>query len=169
VFKPIYDIAEIGEIELVGDQASITTSLLVCHETSRMLQLVCRLDLSFSSSMDVGYFHEFSFELAMLSLDGSSEDFTTQDRDIVRKYLPQECVKDVLPLVERNCRALIERFAPNTIYIVTKDRNPPEKAMEKHLLITKAIENAGYYVLDAGTDPFGRCFWLLRHKAFEES
>jgi hypothetical protein len=44
---------------------------------------------------------------------------------------------------------------------VTKGIELPQKALQKHLLVTEVLIGLGYHVMDMGTDDFGRAFWLM--------
>jgi hypothetical protein len=67
-----------------------------------------------------------------------------------------------MPIVCAGLRALVGRVRPPVIYRVTKSRNPPEKALRKHILLTRVLEDEGYAVIESGTDPWGRRFWVLK-------
>jgi hypothetical protein len=45
---------------------------------------------------------------------------------------------------------------------VTKDREPSDKGLQKHHLLTETLVNIGFSVAQDGTDPFGRRFWIMQ-------
>jgi hypothetical protein len=85
----------------------------------------------------------------------------TQDRDSAFSYIPSECRSEIMNLVKLGCYELVHLIAPNVIYRVTKSANLAPKILAKHNLLTAVLENLGYEIVDAGTDRFGRWFWLM--------
>jgi hypothetical protein len=105
--------------------------------------------------------HELSFQIAVSSLDGCEEPFTTQDRTAARGYLPEEVGDLVVPSVCAAAEELSNVVNPPFIFRVTKGRGLPEKALYKHHLITDTLLGIGFEVVQTGTDELGRLFWLL--------
>lgn len=157
------------DIEITDDGcghecAEYFTSVAVatCDVTEKVLSIDCKLTYVFGPETppNCPFFHEFSFAVTVGDLNEIEVAFSTQDREIARRYLPEIIVPMVMPIVLNSCSNLIERVRPPTIYRVTKTRNPPPKALQKHDLITKLIEDKGYDVQENGTDPHDRAFWL---------
>lgn len=113
------------------------------------------------ATVDGDDFSELTFEISIISLDDTFEAFSTQMRDLVRQYLPLECVSKILGLVDRSCQALVEFTRPRRIYYVTKERDLPAKALIKYERITKYIEDSGYVLSEHDVDAAGRQFWKL--------
>jgi len=105
--------------------------------------------------------YELSFSVVVLSESDSEAPFKTQDRAIARNYLPDDLCKLIMPIVCASIRSLVENVNPSWIYRVTKGRDLPAKAMEKHILVTGALQSCGYVISDEGTDRHQRTFWLL--------
>jgi hypothetical protein len=93
---------------------------------------------------------------------GRPSSFETQDRAYAQPYRPDPSRSLIMPIVCAGLRALVGRVRPPVIYRVTKSRNPPEKALRKHILLTRVLEDEGYAVIESGTDPWGRRFWVLK-------
>ncbi|WP_207461673.1 hypothetical protein [Azospirillum sp. SYSU D00513] len=104
---------------------------------------------------------EFSFEIAVVSLDESYESFTTQDHSIAKNYIPDEVRPMVMVIVNRACSLLLNEQAPERVYFVTKGRNVPEKGLQKYWILMSTLEACGYEEIEHGTDPAGRTFWVM--------
>ncbi|KJB93777.1 hypothetical protein N826_14090 [Skermanella aerolata KACC 11604] len=107
---------------------------------------------------------EFSFAILVASNNGSEESFETQDRDIVKRYLPEAARSSVLEIVRRSCVLLLDHQKPAMVYRVTKGRWLTAKALAKHHLLTEACEACGYMVEQQGMDRAKRLFWLMSRK-----
>jgi hypothetical protein len=134
-----------------------------CSDTDRLVQVECRLTYTQNPAAHptLVRFHEFSFTILVVSLSGDTPTYETQDRAYAQPYLPASCRPLVMPIVCAGLRALVDRVRPPVIYRVTKSRNPPEKALRKHILVTHVLEDEGYTEIESGTDPWGRRFWVL--------
>lgn len=111
---------------------------------------------------EVGSFWEFQFTIDVDSEEGWHEAFQTQNRQMAAPYIPAEIRAQIVPIVCECLRDLANAVGAELIYRVTKEAVPDERALEKHHMLTQALENAGYFVEVEGTDPFGRRFWYMR-------
>ena len=84
------------------------------------------------------------------------------DRDLAAPYIPHDIRNEVMKVVSESVKALIRQEKPELIYMVTKDRNLPEKAMTKYDILMDALYDAGYEVRGEGTDAMGRRFWTMQ-------
>lgn len=112
--------------------------------------------------IDDEQFWEFSFEITVTSLDGGWESFSTQDRDTAANFIPVEIRHLVMDAVCASFRSLLQRVRPYKVYRVTKARNPDEKVLQKHHLLTQVLLDSGYSLVQQGTDAYGRAFWLFQ-------
>ncbi|WP_448190100.1 hypothetical protein [Azospirillum sp. sgz301742] len=141
----------------------ISEPLAFCSETGRLVTVDSRL---VPAEYGGASFWEFSFEIAVLSEDGSEESFTTQDREIARGYIPESVRSRVMDIVGQACRKLLDKERPSGLYRVTKGRSLPGKAMRKHETLTAVCVEAGYGVTQTGTDPAGRTFWAMSRTVY---
>jgi hypothetical protein len=148
----------------VGDDDRGCTSVIVsvAHDQhgNRVVSVISELVESDAICAEVCW--EFSFSIAVFAQDDSIEPFQTQDRAIAAKYLPADIRPAIMQVVCGALRALLAYAEPPLIYWVTKDRNPPEKALRKYHLLREMAESLGYSLADEGTDRFGRRFCLMR-------
>lgn len=152
-------------IDVEGDNAHVVlVPVSMCHATERVAHVECRLTYTPNALSHPGalWFHEFSFSILIVDLSDSSPSYETQDRNQAKSYLPDVCRPLIMPIVVASLRALVGRVRPSVIYRVTKSRNPPERALRKHALLTHALQAEGYAVIQSGTDLLGRRFWLLK-------
>lgn len=142
--------------------------LCFCRQSRRLVSLSCKAQMAFSSEIAEGFFFEFSFEIAVLSLDGTMESFATQNPRVAAEYLGEIDRAYVRRMVAACYVRLIEEIGPSaTIYRVTKmPLSAGAKPMAKHDFLTAALEDAGYRVDEAGTDALGRGFWLMRRRSY---
>ena len=141
------------------DRWAVHVPLAEDSTSMRLVSLVCAL--APCPMLDPGTW-EFSYEIRIDDLDGIDQAFTTQDRDIVKEYLP-EVIRRQVPLIMLDCLdVLIRHVWPHSLYRVTKGRNLPAAAMRKHESVTDALARSGYPVVETGKDPYGRIFWLHR-------
>jgi hypothetical protein len=132
-----------------------------CAETDREISVVSYLQPMMNRSSDMW---EFSFAILVASNDGSEESFETQDRGIVKRYLPEAARSSVMEIVRRSCVLLLDHQKPAMVYRVTKGRGLTAKALAKHHLLTEACKASGYTVEQQGMDRAKRLFWLMRRK-----
>lgn len=125
----------------------------------RLVSLLCRLA---DAELGGEIVSEFSFSIAVVAFDDTCEPFQTQDRHIAAPYIPHDARAHVMPLVCRCLKALVDHTRPAKVYRVTKDRSGSEKALRKHHMLTEALQEMGYAVLDRGTDPHGRRFCMMQ-------
>lgn len=161
MFKPIIDcVPDELEVEVEGASAYLLTiPFALCATTERVVSVDCHLDYTQNGT---AWFHEFSFEITVTDLLEPAKTFSTQDREIARAYIPEECRQLVLELVVAGLDALLRRVKPFVIYRVTKTRSPNQKSLRKHEIMTSFLESKGYWMADQGTDPWGRRFWFMR-------
>ena len=148
----------------VDDDGKGCTSVIVAiaSDDNRIVSVVCELVETEGICEDVCW--EFSFSIDVFALDESAEAFRTQDRETAAGYIPAEIRGSIMTVVCAGLKALLDRTNPPLIYWVTKDRDPPAKALRKYHLLTETAQILGYSPLDQGTDPFGRRFWTMRLK-----
>ena len=150
-----YDI----EVDEIDGCLTVIVAISTCQDRNRIVSVVCEL---IETDICEDPCWEFSFSIEVFALDGGIEPFSTQDRQIAAAYIPDEIRKDVMDVVCEGLKALINHAQCALVYRVTKDRDPVENGLKKHHLLTETLENAGYSVLEEGTDPFGRRFWIMR-------
>lgn len=147
------------------------TPFAKCEETRRVAYVKSKMS-EITDPLLLGQYqspYEFSFEIEVVSLDGSIEDFITQDRNLVRSYVGDKCASTIMPIVRWQLPALVYAVMPPIIYRVTKMRNPPEKALAKHNLLTDDLENLGYRVLECDFDECTRAYWVMERPSAEVS
>ena len=150
------------DIECEGSDYSTVVPIAACGQTGRVVSVDCRLDYT-SNLFGVpasAWFHEFSFSITCADVEGG-EVFTTQDRTIARRYIPEDAIPVVMPIVLACCDAMVTRVRPRSLYRVTKMAKPTDRALEKHNLITILLHSRGYMLLQQGTDTFHRTFWHM--------
>lgn len=147
------------EIEICdGDRGSKWVAVPISQDGQRVVSVICELA---GTEIDGLVMWEFSFAIDCISLDDGTEPFRTQDRQIAAPYIPDNVRPHIMDMVCECIKLLIEHVKPDYIYRVTKESAPGEKALLKHHMLTKTLENAGYSVLQEGTDQFGRRFWTM--------
>jgi hypothetical protein len=149
------------DIEVDDEDGCLTTSVQIaaCKDKNRIVSVVCEL---VETDICADPCWEFSFSIDVFAFDNSIEPFRTQDRQIAAGYIPAEIRQKVMDVVCMSLKALIERANCALVYRVTKDREPAEIGLKKHHLLTETLANAGYSILEEGTDPFNRRFWIMR-------
>lgn len=134
----------------------VVTPIAYCDATDRTVAVDCRL----LPGCDIkGEFWEFVFQIAIACLDGTEPPFYTQQREIARNYIPEDVLPKVMEIACSSLSLLLTHVRPVRLYRVTKARNPPEKALRKHHLLTETLLSSGYAVAKTGTDFLGRMFW----------
>ncbi|MEH2547124.1 hypothetical protein V1283_003769 [Bradyrhizobium sp. AZCC 2262] len=150
-----YDI----EVDIIDGCPAVTVNIAECPDRNKIVSVVCELA---QTNICAEPCWEFSFSIDVFALDGCIEPFRTHDRQMAAPYIPAEIRGKIMDVVCHGLLALIEHANCGLIYRVTKDRDPTENSLKKHHLLTETLENAGYSVLDEGTDPFDRRFWLMQ-------
>jgi len=158
-FDPDFD-----EVEQSGLSAAFRRPIATCLETMRLVNIVCRLKIGFDTSIFYGYFHEIAFEIEVISLDGATESFATQDRNDAAGFIPAEARAKIIDAVAEGYRRLVDLIRPRYIFRVTKASVSIVKAKRKHDVLTRCLEAVGYSVIQAGIDQFGRGFWLMERQ-----
>ena len=167
MFEPtITECPEEVPVERGSEQGEYRTIVAVarCDASSRVIFVECALSYTAHHHDDPAssWFHEFSFSITVVSNDGSAPAFTTQDRRIAREYLPDECIPLIMPIVISSLNSLVRRVRPKALYRVAKNSYLITKSMPKHNLITNALYNLGYSMIQSGTDPMSRPFWVMK-------
>ncbi len=134
-----------------------------CRQSERAVAVKCELAFTTTNGNSPvnGQFHEFSFSIVVVRPYEEEDPFETQDRNIARRYLPDECIPLVMPVVLRSLDALVARVKPKIVYRVTKMRNPSPKALKKHEIVTNYLLELGYVLLQESVDGHNRRFWQL--------
>jgi hypothetical protein len=151
--QPAFELSDVAD----GDKYGYMISVLIAENAATTQRVFMDASLVHIYEQD---FWEFSFTISVIALDGSCEEFATQDGRIASGYIPRKLRSFVLELVQISLRLLIGRVKPELVYRVTKGRDLPEKALRKHHLLTETLVECGYKVQESGTDQHGRTFWL---------
>lgn len=114
-------------------------------------------------------YHEFGYEITIVDQNGKVPIRSTMNRDIAKVWLPPNCSKLVLEVVNHCCRRLLRELSPGYIYRVTAAKEVGGAALGKHSLVTNVMQSAGYSVLLNGTDDLRRTFWLMGRTGFDLS
>ncbi len=146
------------EVDHDDDGFVITVPACECDSGATYITLDCRLD---RMPDHIAETYEFSFSFTVSDLDGGMLPFRTQDRYEVERYFDGNTREYVLPTVFAAIDGLVDHVQPAYIFRVTKGMELPQKAIQKHLLVTEVLLDLGYHVVDMGTDEFGRTFWLM--------
>lgn len=142
---------------------STLVPIALCADTDRLIAISCELVWMTHDGQvpAVQEFHEFSFAIMVIDRSGIEEPFSTQDRTIARRYLPEASVGRVMPIVLWSLEALVRNVDPEILYRVTKSQNPPQKSLAKHNLVTNFLGEMGYEIVEVGTDRFLRTYWVM--------
>lgn len=111
-------------------------------------------------------FWDFLFEISITQMEDDSEPVSTMDRELAKKWIPDEIRSIVMDIVCDSCRALVWRVKPDRIYRVTKVPDPPDAALKKHRALTEVLQELGYDVTETGYDRWDRVFWVLDRRAY---
>jgi hypothetical protein len=104
-------------------------------------------------------FWEMAFDFAIK--DGN-DFFYSQDREFVRKYLPDDVTGDaILEAVKQCYKMLIERANAHQIYRAS-GANLPDKALKKYKELTDVVLSLGYELIDEGTNDYDSQYWLCQ-------
>jgi len=144
------------DLQIEDDHGCLAISVEIASSGDRIVVVVCEL-----TDLDQPY-AEFSFSIAVVSLDQTHEEFQTQDRQIAAPFIPDGVRPSVMRVVCSCLDAMVKRAKPLGVYRVVKEPNAHEKALKKHEMLTEVLENTGYFVEDQGTDPFDRRFCTMR-------
>ncbi|MBV8737862.1 MAG: hypothetical protein JO007_11510 [Alphaproteobacteria bacterium] len=96
VFRPILSDPPNWKISPVGDaaQEGHIVSVLIAENAETTQQVFVESMLVYVFNEE---FWEFSFNIAVISLDGGSEEFATQNREIAKSFVPAEIRQSVVP------------------------------------------------------------------------
>jgi len=109
-------------------------------------------------------FHEFWFDIYVVYDDGRSP-ASIQNGQFTKLLIPEGLRPHVVSFVAESTRRLVDEVNPGEIYCVVKSAAMPNKAMRKHLILTKELENMGYFVSEKGLDSANReCCFLRRRQ-----
>lgn len=149
------------DIEVMDIDGCLTTAVAMARSAdgNRLVSMVC--ELIETNICEVPCW-EFSFTVDVVWLDGGGDDFRTQNRQMAAPYIPDDLRPKVMDVVCEALKCLVSHANCGMVYRVTKDVAPGEKALKKHDLLTEVLENTGYSVVDEGTDPLNRRFWLMK-------
>jgi hypothetical protein len=137
----------------------ISISVAVDEQTQRETFLICSLE---PVQVHDGHYSEFSFAIVINSLDGTLEDFATQDPSIAGKYYPLEIKPSIMAAVCASIAEFCNKLAPELVYFVCKEASLPDPLMVKYFRLTETLLSVGYEEYVNGTDKFGRHFWIMR-------
>lgn len=160
MFDPLIDqIPDAFAIEGRGARPTITIPLAASENGNQWVALEVRLWPAYWRGVEC---HEFKFAIIYFD-DELGEPAVIFDRNMAAGYV--ERVRHlVMPCVCAAAKELVKSIQPSVIYRATYFAQPPEKSLSKHQMITDMLENAGYEIAQAGTDVYGRQFWLMtRH------
>jgi hypothetical protein len=136
---------------------TITIPFACCSRTNQIVAV----DSNLSPLLRYNNSWEFTFQITVLSPDGDDLPFITQDREMAYNYIPTDIRPIVMHLVCASFLKLLAHITPQRVYRVTSSRNPPEKALRKHHLLSGVLEEMRYAITQRGTDPLGRVFWVF--------
>jgi hypothetical protein len=149
-----YDI----EVDSGGNCLTVSVQIAACPDRNRIVSVVCELT---ETDICAAPCWEFAFSIDVFALDDCIEPLSTQDRQIAFAYIPAEIRERVMVVVCQGLISLVKQANCALVYRVTKDRYPNEKSLKKHYLLTETLVNIGFSVLDEGTDPYNRRFWIM--------
>ncbi len=159
MFTSILQAAPYG-IEVVDSDEGRQVIVAIAKENDRIVSMI--VDLC-PFAMGPEQAHEFTFGVAVTSLDEGSDPLFTLDRATALPYIPPEIRPQVMDVVCHAMRALIADAAnPQIVYFVTKDRNIPDYAIGRYQRLINDLEEMDYYVEIDGTDAHARRFWVMR-------
>ena len=164
MFREIPEYFEYRETLQDGLSAIFRCPVAICADSARLVNVVCRLESVFDPAIYCGFFHEIAFEIEIISLDGALESFSTQNRNISSRYLPEKLRPSIIHFVADGYESIIHLIEPRVIYRVTKTPASLVNALLKHNVLTRRIESLGYVVAETGTDRFTRRFWLMERQ-----
>lgn len=139
-------------------QRSVIIPVAGCMQTACAVMYRCHLFPAPSIQEDCW---EFGFDLQVEYLDGSESSFNTMDRNIAIQYVPDLVQPFVIPAICLCIDALVGDCSPDLIYRVTKGRNLPEKALQKHYIVGERFASLGYRITETGLDSAERMYWLI--------
>jgi hypothetical protein len=152
--RPPYGI-QVADVEGVK-----TVTVSVATDGSRLVAVVSQMASFLLTEDDPAY--EFSFEIGVFSLDGDHENFSTMDRYVAAPFIPHEIRSEIMLVVCESAKALIKLEKPDLIFMVTKERNLPAKAMVKYDILIDTLYACGFEIRGDGTDAAGRHFWTMQ-------
>jgi len=147
-------------LAVLDDAGTKLISVDIATDDSRIVSVVSQLAPFVLGGGEEAW--EFSFEIAVYSLDDGELPFQTQDREIAVNYIPADVRPAIMPVVCDCLNALIDNTKAPLVYMVTKDRDLPKKAMPKYHMLIEALEAAGYRDANSGTELLGRRYWTMQ-------
>lgn len=100
---------------------------------------------------------EFVFFLIEVDGETSTEHAYWSGRDVSR-FIGREDRSAILRVVCSATERLLDHVKPDIVYRYTHDADLPDKALEKHLAISKVFTNCGYRV-ERGDEYHGQRTW----------
>lgn len=154
------------DVETDGGTSSTLVPIAHCRETDRVVSVECMLSYTENPFRrpSCRWFHEFSFSISCAALNEDELPFSTQERDIARAYIPSSIRSLIMPIVLQSCTSLMTHVRPQTLYRVTKMRRPTPSALRKHDLLTARLRELDYAIIETGTDPFARTYWVMARR-----
>lgn len=147
------------DIEVFSTDNGFEVTVPIAEDCARCMDVTVRSFLSSPSFDEESW--EFSFEIYVDYWDGSDEPFATQERNMATAYIPSDIRSYVIHIAIESCIAMVEFACYPPLYRVTKGRHLPEKALRKHYMLTSALQDVGYRVIEDGVDGTGRVYWVL--------
>lgn len=104
---------------------------------------------------------EYYFNIIKINGDDGSERLFWSGKDVAQ-FIRGEDRKLILAAVCSATEALLQHVKPESVYRCTYDEWPPERALEKHHVLSRVFTDCGYKV--QMSDPFGckRVWWAYR-------
>lgn len=140
-----------------GARFSVITPIAASDDKRRMVAVLTSLYPFEEQGCPM---HEFQFAISVTDLE-ADEVFETCERDMAKGYIPDEVRSRVMECVCAAIPALVEHVQPTAIYRVTKATRPPQKALDKHELVTRRFQKCGFEITQRGTERAAREFWVM--------
>lgn len=157
MFKPLINaVPSDFEIDGANPRPTITIPLAISEDGRQWIAVEARLWPGSWLGVDC-----YEFKFAIIHFDSvQGEPAVIFDRYLAEGYLSS--VKHlVMPCVCSAAQTLVSVVQPEVIYRATYWTRPPEKSLSKHQMITDTLKAAGYDEAPAGTDSYGRRYWLM--------
>lgn len=161
MFEPLSVILDDVDTATDGNFSALKVPIGFCDETKRLVLLTSNIEFCVDERVYEPHFHELAFQIDVFYTERIAETFSSQTREECARYIPYAIRPHVMSIVSDSYTRLIREISPENIYRVMKTTAAIEKTIKKHDLLTTTIKNEGYSVKKAGTDMFGRRFWLM--------
>jgi hypothetical protein len=150
-----------SDVDADGDIFTIVTPIAYCEVTQRLVVVKSEIVQASPSDEPEKKFNEISFAIDVISLDDAYEQFSTQDRGVAARFIPERSRDDIIHIVANQYQQLLAVVQPKYLYRVTKQRDNFKKSLRKHDFLTSKLIEFGYVVIEAGKDVFRRDYWLM--------